>query len=291
LAAGCERSTIHYWNKAVTFGIRAGDATPNVLSGHQGPVTALAWNGGSLLASAGADQKIFLWNMPDGQIANTLAATSMVRALAMSPDGKLLASAGDDPAIQLWATNTGKVGPKLAGHSDWVVTLAFSPDGKVLTSGGYDGTVRLWEVASGKKLFDMPAHAPVPPNTPAPPANIILAVAFSPDSKFLAAAGTDTQIHLFNSADGKYIRSLAGHTGSVTGLAFHPTGTVLASCGKDRTVRLWNPANGQPYTPQPLEKHTAWVQGVIFVAQGTRLASVGADQTVRLWDLTDPAKK
>src|SRR5260370_40309658 len=69
LAAGCDHGTIHYWTKAVTFGIRAGDATPNVLSGHQGPVTALAWNGGSLLASAGADQKIFLWNMPDGQIA------------------------------------------------------------------------------------------------------------------------------------------------------------------------------------------------------------------------------
>jgi WD40 repeat protein len=291
LVAACEHGTIQCWDKGVTLGIRAGDATPNVLIGHQGPVTALAWNGGPLLASAGADQKIILWNMPDCQIAQTLTAGNVVRALAMSPDGKLLASGGDDPAVQLWDASTGKAGLKLVGHSDWVVALAFSPDGKLLASGGYDGIVRLWDTTTGKKLFDLPAQAPVPPNTPPPPANIIRAVAFTADSKLLAAGGTDTQIHLFNSTDGKYVRPMAGHTGSITGLAFHPSGTVLVSCGKDRTVRVWNPANGQPYTPQPLEKHTAWVQGVVFVAQGTRLASVGADQTVRLWDLTDPAKK
>jgi WD40 repeat protein len=291
LLAACEHGAIHGWNKEVTFGVRAGDGTPNVLRGHQGPVTALAWNGGSILASAGADQKILLWNMPDGEIAHSLAAGSVVRALAMSPDGKLLASGGDDPAVQLWDPSTGKPGLKLSAHTDWVVALAFSPDGKLLVSGGFDGIIRLWEAATGKKLFDIPAQAPPPPNTPAPPINIVRAITFSPDGKLLAAGGNDTQIHLFNPADGKYVRSLPGHTGCVTGLAFHPSGTVLASCSKDRTVRIWNPANGQPYTPQPLDKHTSWVQGLVFVAQGTRLASVGADQTVRLWDLTDPAKK
>jgi WD40 repeat protein len=291
LAAGCEHGAILYWNGGVVRGARAGEGTPNALRGHEGPVTALAWGGGSVLASAGADRKIILWAMPDAKALHTLDAGNTVRALAMSPDGKLLASVGDNPAVRLWDVASGKPGPKLEGHTDWVLALAFSADGKLLASGGYDGVVRLWDAPGGKKLLDIPAKPQAPPNQPAGPVNIVWSLAFSPDGKLLAVGGSDAQIHLVNPADGKIVRSIPGHGSTVTGLAFHPAGQVLASASKDRTVRLWNPANSQPLTPKPLEGHLAWVQGVTFVAQGTRLASVGADQTLRVWDLTEPAKK
>jgi hypothetical protein len=289
LAAACERGTIHYWTKGETLGIKSGDATPNVLKGHTGPVTALAWGAGPLLASGGADKQIILWSMPDGKPLHTLKSDTPVRALALSPDGKTLASGGDNKAVQFWETATGKPGAKLIEHTDWVLSLAFSPDGKQLASGGYDGVVRLWDVAAGKKVLDIPARPPLPPNTPPGPPNVVWSLAFSPDGKLLAVGGTDGPIHLINPADGKIVRSLPGHGSAVTSLAFHPGGAVLASSSKDRTVRLWNVANGQAL--KQLDGHVAWVQGVVFLAQGTRLASVGADQAVRLWDLTDPPKK
>jgi WD40 repeat protein len=285
LAAAGEGAAIHYWNKEVIQGLRGGSGTPNVLKEHQLPITALAWGGGMFLASAGMDKKIVLTQMPEGTVDKTITTTSVIRTLVMLPDGKTLAGAGEDPEIQLWDVASAKPGIKLAGSTDWVMSLTFSPDGQRLASGGYDGTVRLWEVSTGKKLLDIAATPPPPPNTPSPPTNVVFALAFSPDGKQLAIGGTDAQIHLFNTADGKLIRSIPGHTGSVTGLAFHPSGTVLASCSKDRTVRLWNPANGQSLIGKPLEGHTAWVQGLVFVAQGTRLASVGADRTVCLWSL------
>jgi WD40 repeat protein len=287
LAAGCERGTIHYWNKDVSLGVRTGASAGQSLSGHQGPVTALAWRGGRL-ASAGTDGKVILWNLGEGKPAQTLKASAPIRALALSPDGKLLASAGDDNGVQLWDAATGKPAGKLEAHTDWVLALAFSSDGKLLASGGYDGTVRLWDVAASKKLLDTAAKPPPPPNTPAGPSNVVQSLAFSPDSKLLAVGGSDSQIHLFGIPDGKYARSLPGHASSVTGLQFHPSGTVLASCSKDRTVRLWNPANAQML--KSLEGHTAWVQGVTFLAKGTRLASVGADATVRTWDLSEAKK-
>jgi WD40 repeat protein len=289
LAAANEQGTIQCWPKDVSMGVRVGADSVQELKGHQGPVTALAWRGGPLLASAGVDQKVLLWEMPDGKLLNTLPAGTVVRALDLSPDATLLASAGDDAAVQLWDIATAKPTVKLAGHTDWVLALAFSGDGKLLASGGYDGVVRLWEVPSGKKLLDIPATPPPPANTPAGPTNIVLALAFSPDGKTLALGGSDSLIHLVNVADGKLVRSMPGHTSSVTSLVFHPSGMVLISGSKDRTVKLWNPAAGQML--KSLEGHTAWVQGVTLLAQGTRLASVGADQTVRLWDLTDPAAK
>ena len=288
LAAACEGHTIHYWTKDVMLGVRSGDRTPHVLKGHQAPILALTW-AGRILASAAADQKVLLWDMPAGKVVRALTDAGTVRALAASPDGKLLAGGGDAGVVQTWDVATGQSKAKLAAHSDWVLSLAFSPDGKLLASGGYDGAVRLWEVASGKKLLDIAADPLPPANTPPGPVNVVLALAFSADSKTLAIGGTSAQIHMFNAADGKLIRSIPGHTGSVTALAFHPGGTLLVSASKDRTVRLWNPTNGQPY--KSLEGHTAWVQGVAFLAQGTRLASVSADGTVRLWDLTEPPKK
>jgi WD40 repeat protein len=283
LAAACDGG-IHYWDQGVIQGVRAGNGTPNVLRKHEGPLTALA-SAGSVLISAGADKKLVFWHVPDGKVEKSLATEAVIRAMTTTPDGKILAAAGEDGGIQLWDVAAAKAGAKLTGSADWVLALAYSQDGQRLASGGYDGTVRLWEIPSGKKLLEIPATPPPPPNSPAPPTNIVLALAFSPDSKQLAVGGTDMQIHLFNTSDGKLSRSIQGHTGSVTGLAFHPSGTVLASSSKDRTVRLWNPTNGQSLTPKPLEGHTAWVQGIVFVAQGTRLASVGADRTVRLWNL------
>jgi WD40 repeat protein len=289
LAAACDQGTIRCWSRDVMLGVRAGDWTPLVLRGHQGPVTALAWAGRTVLASAGADQKVILWDMPEGKATHVLPAETTVRSLAMSPDGKLLAGGGENGLVQLWDVVTGKSALKLTGHGDYVLSLAFSADGKLLASGGYNNQVILWEMPEGKKLLDVTAQAPPPPKTDPGPPNAVHALAFSPDRTLLAAGGSDGQVHLFNPADGKYVRSLAGHTSSVTGLQFHPTGTVLVSSSKDRTVRLWNPSNGQ--LVKALEGHTAWVEGVTFLGQGTRLASVGADHTVRLWDLTDPAKK
>jgi WD40 repeat protein len=288
LAAACEQGTIEYWHRDVMLGVRVGDMTPHILKGHTGPILALAWAGGKVMASAGADQKIILWEMPSGKTLHTLTATGVVRSLAMALDGKLLASGGDDGMVQLWDVASGQAKSKLTGHTDWVLSLAFAADGKQLASGGYDGIVRLWDVASAKKLLDIKAQPPpaanAPKDAPPPPTNVILALAFSADGKTLAIGGSDAQIHLVNPGDGKLIRSIPGHTSSVTALAFHPGGTLLVSGSKDRTLRLWNPTNGQPY--KTLEGHTAWVQGLSFYAQGTRIASVGADQTVRLWDLS-----
>jgi WD40 repeat protein len=284
VAAACEEGTVRLWGRDVVRGVRSGARTPDVLRGHGGPVLALAWGAGPL-ASAGAGRKLTLWDVAEGRPADTLSLPCLVRALAAAPDGKRLAGGGDDGLVRLWDVSVGKLTPAAAlkGHTDWLLSVAFSPDGKALASGGYDGTVRVWDVAAGKAL-GVPARAPTPANAPAASLPAVTALAFSPDGKALAVGCADAQLLLFNPADGKFLRALAGHTSAVSGLAFHPAGAVLASAGKDRTLRLWSVANGQPL--KALEGHTAWAQGVAFVADGTRLASVGADGTVRLWELT-----
>jgi WD40 repeat protein len=57
---------------------------------------------GQLLASAGGDQTVRLWDPATGQHRCTVTGhTEWVRSVAFSPDSQLLASAGDDKTVRL----------------------------------------------------------------------------------------------------------------------------------------------------------------------------------------------
>ncbi len=287
IVVGCENGTLHVYKKDAVAAFKAGTGKPDVWKGHDGPVRFVAWTGGPTLVSAGADKKINFWSMPDGKKVQSAAVDFRVRAAALSKDGKTFAVAGESDVIQVFDVASGKPTTKLTDKMDWTLTLAFSADGKQLLSGDYLGVVRLWDVG-GKKIAELPAKpVPVPKTLPDPVS--ATSVAFGPDGKTAYIGTADGPIVVVNLGDGKIARTLAGHTGPVTGMTFHPNGTLLATASKDRTVKLWNPAAPAPL--KSLDGHTAWVEGVVFIDENTKLATVSADATVKTWDLAEPSKK
>src|SRR5205807_1462825 len=71
----------------------------------------------------------------------------------------------------------------------------------------------------------------------------IEALAVGPDASWLAMAGDDSTVRLWNLADGSPRAVLAGHRYWVTALVAGPDGSWLASAGHDRTVRVWSTAD------------------------------------------------
>ena len=67
-----------------------------------------------------------------------------VTSLAFSPDGLLLASGSEDGLVRLWGPATGAAKAIRSGHDGKVGCLAFSPDITLLASGGLDKNVHLW---------------------------------------------------------------------------------------------------------------------------------------------------
>jgi WD40 repeat protein len=112
LASGDVENTVRIWDLSAEAGpggeIRSSLYT---LSGHSGRTNrpeALIWQvayspDGSLLASAGGDGKLLLWETDSGKALAVLSGhTQAVTSTAFSPDGRWLASGGLDGKLILW---------------------------------------------------------------------------------------------------------------------------------------------------------------------------------------------
>src|SRR5262249_50866440 len=96
--------------------------------------------------------------------------------------------------------------------------------------------------------------------------------------------GADNTIKQWNAADGKPIRSLAGHTAAVISLSYAAKGALLVSGSADMTARVWNAADGAPVRTIP-------VGAVVAAGAGSPAAATiltaGADKLVKIWKAAD----
>jgi len=68
----------------------------------------------------------------------------------------------------------------------------------------------------------------------------VTAMATSPDGKYLASAGEDLAINLWDLGTGKRVKKMTGHTATIYSLAFSQETSVLVSGGADWSVRCWD---------------------------------------------------
>jgi WD40 repeat protein/tRNA A-37 threonylcarbamoyl transferase component Bud32 len=305
--------TIRIWDAASGRSLR-------ILQGHAGRVDSVAFSpNGSHLASASADETVRIWDAASCREARELAGhTKEVYGVAFSPDGSYLASASEDTTVKIWHSGTGQLRHTLTGHGDGVNGVSFSPDGKYLASASDDKTIKLWEAAGGKLVHTFTGHGDKAWCSRFDPEGRRLAscsedmtvqiwelfthrqvrtircaqqcagIAFSPDGQWLAMAGWEPVLTIYDAGTGRELRRLKGHGESNWAVAFSPDGARLASASNDGTIKVWNAATGENLLT--LRGHTGKVSSVAFTSDGKRLASGGWDGTARVCDAASGAE-
>jgi RNA polymerase sigma factor (sigma-70 family) len=326
LASGGQDKTIRLWNARTGNELRE-------FNGQQLFVQSVAFSpDGKSLASAGLDGTIRLWQTATGVAERTIQAhEGPASSVAFSPDGKLLASAGGakmgrsgDKMVRLWDVATGKELRPSGGHQNAVTSVALSADGKTVATGGQDGTVRLWNTKTGEQLYcyentsSTEMRRPVHSVAISPDGKTLawagsqiclcnLAtrkelhrlgkevshLAFSPDSRVLAAGNWQDGVQLFDVATGQEVRQLAGGFRSLAALAFSPDGTALALAQeRSNWIEIWKmgTGNGLPSFRVSEDPHVM-VNAVAFSPDGRTLAAGLAaidrsalEDNLYLWD-------
>ncbi|MEU7905652.1 WD40 repeat domain-containing protein [Actinoplanes sp. NPDC049118] len=237
------------------------------------PHRGIAFNpSGSVLAAAGWDGAIGLWNPGTWQSWGTAPAMPVTERVEAPPESgqvpypvafgsgaERLAAASADGRVRLWNTSSGKPAfaqppttlparRSLTNRPVEVNALTFSGDGRLLAAAAAD-TVRVWDTTD--------ASRPPYESTPNPGVRIN-AVAFVGPGRRLAAGGDDGQLRLWDLADpgstpiavpvfresGKQAPNLVN---TVRAVAVTPDGSTIAVAGGRRDVARQR--FSEPYEP------------------------------------------
>jgi WD40 repeat protein len=238
------------------------------------------------------ERMLWFWDAATGKELLTVpvdnkAAGDIACGFAFSPDGKRVAFRMGDDRVQVCDTATGKEPRLLPGHGKTVGCVAWSPDGKVLATATTrpDAVIALLDAETGNER-----HRFVNPQ----PAEDVRWLAFSPDSRTLAAAFAvrdwvhgkfSGRVRQWDVATGAE-RPPVLRTQPAQGFAspvFTPDSKTLITGDQERQVRFWDAASGQERAaPGGVPGHLI---SLALSPDGKTVAAGGTDETIRLFDL------
>ena len=225
-----------------------------------------------------------IWDAQTGEIKARLNAKSAPTwTVAFSPDGHWLA-VGTGPlaaatpcrancqgvgAALLWETQNWQLRRTYTGAPAPILALAFAPDGKTFagSSGMLDALgslemkerfeIFLWDTNSDKTKHVLPGHL-----------SPITSLAFAPDGRWLASAGRDRQLKLWNSATFE-----------------------LERAASDFMISLDELESVSDKKPSPAKKDQkdvvptrSWLNVLAFSQNGEQIVGGGGDGIVRIYE-------
>lgn len=108
------------------------------------------------------------------------------------------------------------------------------------------------------------------------------AIAISASGKYLAVAGMDERIHVYNMMTNKAMGEVAGHTGGITSLVFVEDNFLLSG-SEDHTLYIWRVYDWQQL--HILGGHKDIVTDFAIHPSGKIALSISKDHTMKLWNL------
>ena len=300
----------------LTFPFTISAQERHTLFNHGSSVRTVAYSpvDSSLVASAGDNSEIKLWNLRNGTATTLGHHTDTINSIAFSPDGRLLASGGDDYVLKIWNVPRKQHIATLDHVTDRTISqvkaVTFSPNGEMIATGGRHA--KLWNARTHNEIATF-THD-----------EWVWAVSFSTDGKLLATGDDNGQVNVWNLQSRRTVAQFQADSNAVYAVQFSPDDQILACAGYDGSVKLWKvqnwkshgtlTANGTiseiSFSPDSrtiaaagygsvylwtidigeniatFTGHTNWVKTAAFSPEGSALVSGSTDGTLRVWEVT-----
>ena len=227
--------------------------------------------GTDLLATAGNEHIVRLWNM-DGSLRAELGRHSdIVSSLAFSPDQRLLVSTSEDGTARLFdVADPGT--PRTIAHDGGLSSAAFSSDGSLLATADYEGTARLWRLPKLTAIAKL-AHSD----------KIISKIAFTAEGDKVLTASWDGTIKIWDTAQGALLRTLETGLKKVQTFELIENTEHLIAGGANGILELWDVNTGRRLAEY--RGHSDGIYNIAINPSFGLAASASNDDTARLWDL------
>ncbi len=243
------------------------------LSGHDGPIHALAISAdGILLMSGGADATVRVWEVASGRSLATLEAHEHpVRSVAVSTDGVSLVSGDAGGGVVVWDVAAGR-GLYRIEEPGGVWTVSVSADGSRALAGGEGRSILVWELTSGREVARLEGHR-----------QLVYSAVFSPDGTHVLSGGGDTTARIFTIERGEEVAHFDAHRSAVRSAVYSPDGRLVLSGSIGGVVRVWSVSHQTERLR--LESRMGLIAVGTLPPDHEYLFAVASDGSVPFWSL------
>lgn len=228
--------------------------------------------GGNVLATAGDDHVVRLWDISTGKLLKELRGhEDWVTTVSFCSDGSELITGSRDRRVLLWNVRNGELTGRLGKHEHPISKVVVSEKHDRVAITAFRAPIKVYDLAQQKLLGSLTC-----------PCNDMRAVAFSQDLRFLAAGGRTGQIRVWDLRARSRV-DIRAHPRRVWAVVFTQDNRLI-SAGEDASIKVWDMQTGQQ--THRLMKSSGKVLAMKMVGTN-ELAAAGADNVIRLFDLRD----
>ncbi|KAF5752478.1 WD-40 repeat family protein [Tripterygium wilfordii] len=228
---------------------------------------------GKVLASAGHDKKVVLWNMETLQTEFTPEEhTHIITDVRFRPNSTQLATSSFDASVRLWDSAEPRYSLQTyTGHTSHVMSLDFHPNkNDLFCSCDGNNEIRFWSISQYScTRISKGATAQV---------------RFQPRLGQLLAGAAENVVAIFDVETDRQTLTLRGHSTQVNSICWDANGDYLASVSQE-CVKVWSLTSGDCI--HEVNASGNKFHSCVFHPSYSSLLVIGGYQSMEVWSMAD----